>query len=107
MDHIPPVFGMTSVRLELKRFKGDFSIYYNGWKRIQDYSPYGEDNEAYATSEGMPSWYTLNLKLSYQVNKYLNVEAGIENILDQNYRKFASGISSPGRNFIVALRGTL
>ena len=107
MDHIPPVFGMTSVRLELKRFKGDFSIYYNCWKRIQDYSPYGEDNEAYATSEGMPSWYTLNLKLSYQVNKYLNVEAGIENILDQNYRKFASGISSPGRNFIVALRGTL
>jgi len=107
MDHIPPVFGMTSFRLEMKRFKGDFSVYYNGWKRIQDYSPYGEDNQAYATSEGMPAWYTLNLKLSYQVNKYLNVEAGIENILDQNYRKFASGISSPGRNFLVALRGTL
>jgi hemoglobin/transferrin/lactoferrin receptor protein len=54
----------------------------------------------------MPSWYTLNLKASYQVVKFLNVEVGIENILDEHYRKFASGISSPGRNFIIALRGT-
>ncbi|MFH1161175.1 MAG: TonB-dependent receptor, partial [bacterium] len=99
--------GMTSFQLEMKRFKGDFYIMYNAWKRIQDYSPYGEDNQAYATPEGMPAWYTLNLKLSYQVNKYMNVEAGVENILDQNYRKFASGISSPSRNFIVALRGSL
>ncbi|MBL7138340.1 MAG: TonB-dependent receptor [Bacteroidales bacterium] len=106
LDHIPPVFGMTSFKLELRKFKGDFYVMYNGWKRISDYSPSGEDNQAYATPEGMPAWYTLNLKLSYQVNKFLNVEGGVENILDQNYRKFASGISSPGRNFIVALRGS-
>ena len=30
----------------------------------------------------------------------------LENILDQNYRKFASGISAPGRNVIAALRFT-
>ena len=28
------------------------------------------------------------------------------NILDQNYRNFASNISAPGRNFIVTLRGS-
>lgn len=106
LDHIPPVFGMTSFRLELSKFKGDFYVMYNGWKRISDFSPSGEDNQAYATPEGMPSWYTLNLKLSYQLNKYLNLEGGVENILDQNYRKFASGISAPGRNFILALRGS-
>jgi hemoglobin/transferrin/lactoferrin receptor protein len=104
LDHIPPVFGMTSFRLELKKFKGDFYVQYNGWKRISQYSPGGEDNEQYATAYGMPSWYTLNLKLSYQPVQYLNVELGMENILDENYRKFASGISSPGRNLIVALR---
>ena len=107
LDHIPPIFGMTSFKVEMKRFKGDFYVLYNGWKRIQNYSPSGEDNQTYATPEGMPAWYTLNLKLSYQINRYLNIEVGVENILDQNYRKFASGISSPGRNFIVALRGTL
>lgn len=107
LDHIPPVFGMTSFRLELKKFKGDFYIMYNGWKRISDYSSSGEDNQAYATPYGMPSWYTLNLKLSYQIDRYLCVEAGVENILNEHYRKFASGISSPGRNFILALRATL
>ncbi|MFH0755809.1 MAG: TonB-dependent receptor, partial [Bacteroidota bacterium] len=106
LDHIPPLFGMTSFRLELSKFKGDFYVMYNGWKRIADYSPSGEDNQTYATPEGMPAWYTLNLKLSYQVNKFLNLEGGVENILDQNYRKFASGISSSGRNFILALRGS-
>ncbi len=104
LDHIPPVFGMTAFRLELKKFKGDFYVMYNGWKRISQYSSSGEDNQQYATPYGMPSWYTLNLKLSYQVIRYLNVEVGMENILDENYRKFASGISSPGRNVIVALR---
>jgi hemoglobin/transferrin/lactoferrin receptor protein len=105
LDHIPPVYGMTSFQLEVKKFKGDFYVMYNGWKHIEDYSPGGEDNQAYATKYGMPAWYTLNLKLSYQVVKFLNVEAGCENILDANYRKFASGISSPGRNFIVSVRG--
>jgi hemoglobin/transferrin/lactoferrin receptor protein len=104
LDHIPPVYGMTSFRLELKKFKGDFYVMYNGWKRLSQYSNSGEDNEQYATEYGMPSWYTLNLKLSYQIVHYLNVELGMENILDENYRKFASGISSPGRNLIVALR---
>lgn len=104
LDHIPPVFGMTSFRLELKKFKADFYVMYNSWKRISQYSPSGEDNEQYATPYGMPSWYTLNLKLSYQPVRYLNVELGMENILDEHYRKFASGISSPGRNLILALR---
>jgi hemoglobin/transferrin/lactoferrin receptor protein len=106
LDHIPPVFGMTSFQLEVKKFKGSFYVMYNGWKRISQYSPSGEDNEVYATPYGMPSWYTLNLKGSYQVFRSFNVELGIENILDENYRKFASGISSPGRNIIVAVRWT-
>lgn len=107
LDHIPPVYGMTSFRLELKKFKGDFYVMYNGWKRLSQYSPGGEDNAQYATPYGTPSWYTLNLKLSYQIIRYLNVELGMENILDEHYRKFASGISAPGRNVIVALRANL
>lgn len=107
LDHIPPVYGMTSFRLELSKFKGDFYVVYNGWKRISQYSQGGEDNQVYATPYGMPSWYTLNLKLSYQIEKHVNVELGMENILDEHYRKFASGISSPGRNIIVALRAKL
>jgi hemoglobin/transferrin/lactoferrin receptor protein len=28
----------------------------------------------------------------------------LENILDQHYKTFASGLSAPGRNFIVTLK---
>ncbi|MCB9198790.1 MAG: TonB-dependent receptor [Flavobacteriales bacterium] len=50
-----------------------------------------------------PAWYTLNLKASYQL-KIFNISGGIENILDKRYRPYSSGISAPGRNFIIALR---
>ncbi len=104
LDHVAPVFGKTGVQVKLSKFKGEFNVMYNGWKHIWDYSASGEDNGAYATSYGMPAWYTLNLKAYYQVNKYLQLQAGVENILDQRYRVFASGISGPGRNFSATLR---
>jgi hemoglobin/transferrin/lactoferrin receptor protein len=112
LDHIPPVFGLTSLKFELSKFKGEFYARYNGWKHIEDYSPSGEDNETYAAKEGdkvvgMPAWYTLNLRTSYQFSRNFNLQAGVENILDVHYRNFASGISAPGRNIFVTLRATL
>jgi hemoglobin/transferrin/lactoferrin receptor protein len=104
LDHIPPVFGKTSLKLELKKFLGEFYVQYNGWKKAEDYSSSGEDNIEYATGYGTPSWYTLNLKASYQINNFLNLQLGIENLLDVHYRTFASGVSAPGRNIILALR---
>jgi len=104
LDHIPPVFGIASLKLNLTRFTSEFFVRYNGWKKIKDYSPGGEDNEAYATADGMPSWATLNLRAAYQINHTLNVQASLENILDTHYRLFASGISAPGRNLIISLR---
>ncbi|HMT12493.1 MAG TPA: TonB-dependent receptor, partial [Ignavibacteria bacterium] len=104
LDHIPPVFGKTGVMLKLNRFKGEFNVMYNGWKHIWDYSASGEDNGTYATSQGMPAWYTLNAKAYYQIHKYVQLQLGVENILDQRYRVFASGISGPGRNFVFTLR---
>ena len=77
---------------------------FNSAKKLADYSTSGEDNLQYATSEGMPSWYTLNLKIGYQVSKNFTIQTGIENILDQNYRTFASGIQAPGRNIFGTLR---
>ena len=107
LDHIPPLFGITSLKLDLTKFTAEFFARYNGWKHIEDYSPSGEDNEQYATADGMPSWYTLNLRAGYQFNRYIGLQAGFENILDKHYRNFASGISAPGRNVYLTLRATL
>jgi hemoglobin/transferrin/lactoferrin receptor protein len=106
LDHIPPVYGRTSFKLEINKFIGEFYVLYNGWKKLKNYSLTGEDNLSQATIYGTPSWYTLNAKLSYQPIKYLTIQVGCENILDSYYRCFASGVSAPGRNFVVALRGT-
>jgi hemoglobin/transferrin/lactoferrin receptor protein len=104
LDHIPPVIGKASLLLKLEKFKGDFSIIYNGWKHIWDYRLDAEDNEADATPSGMPAWYTLNLGAAYQLTPNLQIQARLDNILDKNYRAFASGLSAPGRNLSITLR---
>ena len=104
LDHIPPVFGKFSLSYTVKKFNTEFFVNYSGWKRLEDYNFIGEDNYAYATENGMPSWYTLNLRLNYVFNKDASLQVACENILDHNYRNFASNISAPGRNFIATLR---
>jgi hemoglobin/transferrin/lactoferrin receptor protein len=104
LDHIPPTFGKTGVRYVAKKFRAELYSIYNGWKKIEDYRLGAEDNEVYATAKGMPSWYTFNLKAEYTFSKYFSVQAGVENILDQHYRAFASGFSAPGRNVFLTLR---
>lgn len=105
LDHIPPVFGKTTFSYKMKKFRGDLSTQYSGWKKVKDYNLIGEDNFAFATVYGMPAWFTINAKATYQFNKFFSLQVACENILDQNYRVFASNISAPGRNFILTLRG--
>lgn len=104
LDHIPPFmmrFQMTYVN---KNFSSDFSVNYNGWKRINDYRLNGEDNEQYATADGTPAWFTTNFHASYKTHKLITLQAGVDNIFDTQYRTFASGINAPGRNIFAAIR---
>jgi hemoglobin/transferrin/lactoferrin receptor protein len=105
LDHIPPVFGKAGLSLTVRQFRCELYVMFNGWKHIEDYNPDGEDNQQYATEYGMPAWQTLNIKTAWQVNRYAQLQVALENILDQNYRVFASGISAPGRNLVVTVRG--
>ncbi|HYG52633.1 MAG TPA: TonB-dependent receptor [Flavobacteriales bacterium] len=105
LDHIPPFLARLGFTYTHKQFRGDFFAIYNSAKKLNDYSGSGEDNLQYATPVGMPAWFTLNIRASYQLHKYVSLQAGVDNIFDTQYRTFASGINAPGRNFIVALRG--
>lgn len=104
LDHIPPFMGKTGITYQHKIFNTEAYLLYNGWKRLDQYNADGEDNAQYATADGMPSWMTLNWKANLNVLKYLQIQLGVENILDRNYRAFASGFSAGGRNFLVGLR---
>ena len=108
LDHIPPLFGKVSIKYQNKGWIAEAFANYSAWKRYADYNLLGEDNYAFALEGlGMPSWYTLNARISYAFSKNLSLQVACENILDRNYRSFASNISAPGRNFIITLRGHL
>jgi hemoglobin/transferrin/lactoferrin receptor protein len=104
LDHIPPTYGRVGLKHDVKKFSAELFTVFNGWKRIKDYNLNGEDNEIYATKDGMPGWQIWNINTNYQLSKKLSVSFQIENIADLNYRYFASGISALGRNYVAQAR---
>lgn len=109
--HTAPWFGVT--RLTYSIHKLDLQAYamYSGEVPFEN-MPVTEIPKTYmyATNPNgnpySPGWYTLNFKAMYQAGNHLTVSAGVENITNQRYRPFASGIVAPGRNFIASLRGS-
>ncbi len=108
LRHTTPIFGKATVIFKQNKWRSEFYIEYNS-DRDRDEIPDAEIvRKPYLyTDSGTPGWYTLNLKTSYQINESINLNAGVENILDKHYRPYTSGISAPGRNFIVALRANI
>lgn len=109
---VAPLFGSTHILYKNKKLTLDAYTNYNREIAYADLAPSERDKPyLYATDQNgnpyAPSWITWNLKGAYQVNKYLNMALGLENITDNRYRPYSSGIGAPGRNFIIAFRGTI
>lgn len=110
--HAAPVFGTSKITYAAEKLNMQLYAIYSGAKTYEEL-PVEEQGktEIYAIdSDGnpwSPSWYTLNFKALYQITDNFSVSAGLENITDQRYRPYSSGIVAPGRNFIISLRATL
>jgi hemoglobin/transferrin/lactoferrin receptor protein len=63
LGHIPPFMLRAQITYAKEKLKADFFINYNGEKKLKDYYLSGEDNEQYATKDGMPAWFTANLRV--------------------------------------------
>jgi hemoglobin/transferrin/lactoferrin receptor protein len=98
------MYGRAGARWHNSRASLEGNVLFNGRKKLEDYNLEGEDNLQYAPANGMPAWLTFNMRGSYRFGKYLSLQAGIDNIMDLQYRNFASGINAPGRNFWLTLR---
>ena len=107
--HAPPWFGFSRVTYSRGKLEMQLYAQYSGGKTHGE-MPEEEKGKAYLyalDSNGnpySPGWYTVNMKASYQPTGYLSVSAGLENITDQRYRPYSSGICAAGRNFIVSVR---
>lgn len=106
--HAAPLFGVTRLMYSSPRLSMQFYVNYQAERSFEDLSveEQGKD-EIYAKDENgnnySPAWYTLNFKANYQFERNFNISAGLENITDQRYRPYSSGISGPGRNFVFSL----
>jgi len=106
--HAAPWFGVSRLTYETNNFTLQLYAEYQREREHEDMPEEEKDKyEIYAAdAEGntyAPGWYTLNIKAVYQITDYLNLSTGIENLTDQRYRPYGSGISRPGRNFILSL----
>lgn len=104
LSHIPPIYGKLSLNYQKDNWGVRYVSRYNAKKPLEEYGD-SSDNPEYATPEGSLSWHILNLYANYNFTKKLQLSIGLENLTDKHYRQFASGVSAPGRNAIITLRG--
>lgn len=109
LRHAPPFYGNTSIKYRKKKFFAEAIWIYNGTITNAHLAPSEQAKEyMYATdSNGLPyspGWYTLNVKTSYQLMKNLALSVGWENMTNQQYRPYSSGIVAAGSNFIFSAR---
>ncbi len=102
LGHIPPIFSKASVDYTMKSFEFGLSHLFFAAKDINDFGG-SVDNPDLATPEGSLSYHLVNARLNYQPIDLFSISLGVDNVLDQFYRPFASGVNGGGRNFKLSL----
>jgi hemoglobin/transferrin/lactoferrin receptor protein len=102
LRHITPKFGQTVLGYQGDRLTADLISNYHLTLDAGDIRDTEIIDKAYLyTEEGTPGWFTLDLRTGYRFSNSFDLEAGVENIFDQHYRTYSSGISAPGRNIYL------
>lgn len=104
LDHIPPLYGQGELGYRIGKLELGGRLSWQGWKRLDRYSPRDLNNAEFATEDGWPAWMRIDVLGTYRLVERIHVQAGVDNIFDQHYRPFSSRISAPGRNVWVSLR---
>jgi hemoglobin/transferrin/lactoferrin receptor protein len=106
--HVAPTFADAHLVWKNQKWKADFFVNYNGEIPFADLA-ISERNKPfiYAQDENgnpfSPSWYTLNFRSQFQISNALKATFSLENITNQRYRTYSSGIVAPGTNVILGL----
>jgi hemoglobin/transferrin/lactoferrin receptor protein len=108
--HAAPAFGMTRLTYTLNNVSIQaYAMYSAGFSFDQLNEEERQKPHLYAIDDQgrpfSPAWYTLNLKAMVPIGRQLLLSAGLENITDIRYRTYSSGLTAPGRNFIVSVTG--
>ena len=131
LDHIPPRYGQAGLQFKKGRFKIEGIARFAAAKPVSEFavtSAIFDDNKNLILDRGGSSdnieftplrpdengdlqhigslaWTTYNIYSSYKLSRQVTVNLAVENLLDTHYLPFSSGISAPGRNLILTIRG--
>ncbi len=111
LRHAAPWYGVTHLTYSAQKLKLDLYSQYTSAVSYENL-PAGEKKKEYLYTKDKrgnpysPAWNTLNFKAIYQLLDFVSISAGVENITDQRYRPYSSGLVAPGRNYIMAVRAT-
>lgn len=106
--HAPPFFGVKRLQFRKGKWTLELNTYFQAAMRFNNL-PLEErfKDEIYAKDTNgnnySPAWYTLNFKSMYKPSSRYTINFGIENITDQRYRPYSSGISGAGLNFVTSV----
>lgn len=108
LRHVPPTFGSSHLIYENQKLYFNIYVDYSGKLAYNQLAPDEQEKpHIYLPDENgnpySPSWFTLNLKTNYKLKKNITLAAGVENILDNRYRTYSSGIVSPGINVMASV----
>ncbi len=104
LRHIAPLFGQTAVTYKWHSATIMFTQQYNGSRTLNQLSPSELNKPHIYSPNGSPAWTISTINMQYEFGKNFIINAGVENIFDVHYRPYSSGISAPGRNFILSIK---
>ncbi len=106
--HVAPTFGDFHVVWKNQKIKTDLYLNFNGEIAYNDLAS-SEKNKDYIYATDVngnpyaPSWHTLNFSSQYAISSALKTTLSVENITNQRYRTYSSGIVAPGINLILGI----
>ncbi len=108
LRHTTPTFGKIGLKFSGEKWKNELYSEFNTNRWRKEIPSSEIDDKPYLyTDKGSPGWYTINWKMSWQINTFITFTGGVENIFDNHYRPYSSGISAPGRNTSVSIKAIL
>ena len=108
--HAAPAFGLSRLSFLKKNLRLELTSQYSS-KVDFERMPLEEIGKPhlYLKDESgrlfSPQWTIFNIQSVYQLDRFIQIGAGIENIGNIRYRPFSSGIAASGRNFTFSIIG--
>lgn len=107
--HAAPAFGLTKLTYAKGKWKAELVGQYSAKIDFENL-PLEEKGklDLYAKDENgnphSPDWFIVSIRSTFDLNDVFQISGSVENIIDQRYRAYSSGISGAGRNFTLGLK---